>query len=279
MVRVRVLTINVQNDEGDPRRTEILNRGLGELAPDLVAFQEVLRSPERDQLAELLAGLELRATHQAEVLAYEPPFADRYGGSALASRWPYRIVEALDLRGGDAPDVPWCTLAAAVELPGQGELLFIAPTTAWRPAAEATRERQVLALTDLDARHRRRLPTIIAGDFNATPEAASVRYLTGAQSLHRQSVHYHDAWAVAGHGPGHTWTADNPAARGEIEQLIGQANHRRRLDYIFVGSWDAHPDAHARIQSARLVFDQPVAGVWPSDHFGVLAELEIGTNP
>jgi len=184
-VRVRVLTINVQNDEGDPRRSEVLNRGLRELASDLVAFQEVLRSPEREQLAELLVGLELRGTHQAEMLAYEPPFADRYGGSALASRWPYRIVEALDLRGSDAPDVPWCALAAAIELPCEGELLFIAPTTAWRPAAEATRQRQVVALTDLDIRHRRQLPTIVAGDFNAfrfrlRRRRGAVRSLSGA---------------------------------------------------------------------------------------------------
>jgi endonuclease/exonuclease/phosphatase family metal-dependent hydrolase len=216
----------------------------------------------------------LRGTRQTEVLSYEPPFADRYG----AARWPCRIVEALDLRGADAPDVPWCSLAAIVELPGEGELLFIAVTTAWRPAAEAVRERQVMALTDLDARHRRGLPTIIAGDFNAAPESASIRHLTGLQSLQGRSVHYHDAWAVAGEGPGHTWTTDNPTARAEIEQLIGQRTYHRRLDYVFVGSWDAHPQAHAEVRSASLAFDEASDGVWGSDHFGVLAELEIGTS-
>jgi endonuclease/exonuclease/phosphatase family metal-dependent hydrolase len=273
-----VLTVNVQNDEGDPRRMRVLKRGLRELAPDLVAFQEVVRSPERDQLAELLEGSELRGTHQAEVLSYAPPFADRYGGSAVASHWPHRIAEALDLRGADAPDVPWCSLAAIIELPDESELLFIAATTAWRPAGEAARERQVVALTDLDARHRRDLPTIIAGDFNAAPESASIRYLTGLQSLQGRSVHYHDAWAVAGQGPGHTWTSDNPTARADIQQLVGQPTYHRRLDYVFVGSWDAHPQAHAEIRSASLAFDQPVDGVWASDHFGVLAELEIGMN-
>jgi len=32
------------------------------------------------------------------------------------------------------------------------------------------------------------LPTIIAGDFNATPDAASIRYLAGRQSLGGRSV-------------------------------------------------------------------------------------------
>jgi len=58
--------------------------------------------------------------------------------------------------------------------------------------AESARERQAVALADLDARTEP-LPTIIAGDFNATPEAASIRYLTGLQSIGGRSVHYHDA--------------------------------------------------------------------------------------
>ena len=40
-MRLRVLTINVQNDEGDPRRTRLLNQETRRLSPDLVALQEV----------------------------------------------------------------------------------------------------------------------------------------------------------------------------------------------------------------------------------------------
>ena len=53
------------------------------------------------------------------------------------------------------------------------------------------------AITDLDARHRASLPTLIAGDFNAAPDAASIRYLTGRQSIAGRSVHCHDAWETA----------------------------------------------------------------------------------
>lgn len=179
-MQLRIVTINVQTDEGDPRRLELVNRELHRLDPDLVALQEVIHTDGRSQLDELLAGTELHGTHQAQVMAYAPPFADRYGGSAMATRWPHRIVEALDLRLADAADVPWCTLAARVPLPGEGDVLFIAATAAWRLDAEAARERQALAITDLDARHRTSLPTIIAGGFNAAPDAASIRYLTAA---------------------------------------------------------------------------------------------------
>jgi endonuclease/exonuclease/phosphatase family metal-dependent hydrolase len=162
------------------------------------------------------------------------------------------------------------------EASGTGELLFIATTASWRLDAAAARERQALAVTDLDARHRGVLPTIIAGDFNAGPDAASIRYLTGARSLHERSVAYHDAWAVAGDGSGYTWTADNGAARAEMDQIGRQPGYRRRLDYIFVGSWHAHPKACCRVEAARLVFTEPADGLWLSDHFGLLAEVEIG---
>jgi endonuclease/exonuclease/phosphatase family metal-dependent hydrolase len=225
-----------------------------------------------------LDGTGLVGTHQAQAMEYEPPWADRYGGNAVATRWPHRVIEVLDLRSADTPDVPWCTLAVSVASPIDDDILFLATTTAWRLDAEGARERQVVALSDLDARHRGTLPTIMAGDFNATPDAASIRYLTGRQSLAGRSVHYHDAWEVAGTGPGHTWTVDNPAGKAEIDQIIRQSEHRRRLDYAFVGSWHAHPDAHCRIEHASLAFDQPIDGTWVSDHYGVVVDLDIGAN-
>jgi endonuclease/exonuclease/phosphatase family metal-dependent hydrolase len=277
-VQLRILTINIQNDEGDPRRLDLLNRELRRIDPDVVAFQEVLRTSQRNQLDEILAGTNLCRTHQGQAMAYTPPFADRYGGSAVATRWPHRVVEALDLRLSDAMDVPWASLAVSIALPGEGDVLFIAATASWRLDAESARERQAVALTDLDARHRQGLPTIIAGDFNATPDAASIRYLTGLQTIGGRSVHYHDAWAVAGEGPGHTWTADNPKASSVIDQIIRQPNHRRRLDYVFIGSWHAHPTAHCHVRAAKLAFDQPDNGIWPSDHLGVVVDVEIGND-
>ncbi|MEW1926071.1 endonuclease/exonuclease/phosphatase family protein [Streptomyces sp. NPDC088360] len=271
--RVRVVTLNVWNSRGDAAaRMAMVNAGLRRLDPDLVAFQEVLP----DQLPGLLDGTGLHGTHQARTTATAPPHADRYGGTAIATRWPHRIAEVLDQRGTDAPDVPWLTLAALVPLPALGDVLFIAPTTSFRLDAEAQRERQVLALSDLDARHRTALPTVMAGDFNAEPESAGIRYLTGRQSLSGRSTHFHDAWEVAGSGPGHTWSADNPRAAEDIELLVRQPGHRRRIDYVFVGSPYAHPGAFARVRGAGLAFDEPVDGVWASDHYGVVADLEVG---
>jgi endonuclease/exonuclease/phosphatase family metal-dependent hydrolase len=277
-MNLTVLAINVWNNAGDSRRMGLLNSELRRIAPDLVAFEEVLQTPEYSQLEELLDGTGLHGTHQLDVVTSAPPWIDHYGGSAVATRWPHRVAEVIDPRLPDAMDVPWATMAVSVPIPNEGELLFISASTSWRLEAESARERQAVALADLDARHRGPLPTIIAGDFNATPEAASIRYLTGLQSIGGRSVHYHDAWAVGGNGPGYTWNIDNPNGRSEMASIIRQPHHRRRIDYVFVGSWNAHPKAHCIINSAELAFDQPVDGIWASDHYGVLVNLEVGMD-
>lgn len=277
-MNLRILTINVENLIGDPRRQEVLNAELRRLDPDLVAFQEVVHGPDREQLDMLLAGSPLNGTHQSALMAYEPINPNDDGNSAVATRWGHEVVEVLDLRSPGSPIMPWCTLAVIVQLPDVGELLFIVHTGAAHFDGASTQEREVLALTDLDFRHRRSLPTIIAGDFNAPPECSSIRFLSGLQSLQGKSVMYHDAWAVAGEGPGYTWGCDNPRAAARIDRYARQPNFRRRIDYVFVASYNNHPDAHCTIQSAQLAFDHEVDGLWPSDHFGVLVDVEIGPN-
>jgi endonuclease/exonuclease/phosphatase family metal-dependent hydrolase len=245
----------------------------------LVAFQEVVRTDQLDGLQQLIHGTELRGFHQADSQPIAPPYAAQYGGTALASRWQCRLVEVLDMRFTDAADVPWATLAAVIELPDVGPLLFIATTAAWRPEASAIRERQALALADLDARHRQGLPTLIAGDFNAEPDDASIRFLTGAQSLNGRSAFYRDAWSGVGKGSGYTWISENPAARSDGAKLLGASEFARRIDYIFVAGPGAHPDGTARVTSAKLAFEKPLNGIWLSDHFGVIVDLDVERSP
>jgi ABC-type transport system substrate-binding protein len=134
---------------------------------------------------------------------------------------------------------------------------------------------------------KQKLPAVyincnMAGDFNADPDAASIRYLKGRQSLAGQSVLYHDAWALAGEGPGYTWSAaENPIASALMDQIVRQPRFRLRIDYVFVGSagFQERPGAHASVQRADLAFNRAVDGIWPSDHFGVLVELDVGKEP
>lgn len=279
-MRIRVLTFNVWNNQGPRNRLTLINEGLQRLRPDLVALQEVVRTETEDDLQLLLNNVGLQGVHQADVQAAAPPFAAKYGGTGLASRWPYRFVEALDTRSADALDIPWATLAAIIDLPNAGPLLFIATTGAWRPEASAVRERQAIALADLDARHRQDLPTIIAGDFNAEPDATSIRFLTGKQAVGGRSAHYLDTWSIAGEGAGHTWVSDNPSAASEGARILGAERFAQRIDYVLVGGPLAHPHGRARVISARLAFDKPLDDdLWASDHYGVVVDLEVERKP
>jgi len=281
-VRARILTLNVYNLEGDPRRQEVINAELRRLSPDLVSLQEVVRTDEHDQLEALLRGTDLHGTHQADVLGYPMPWSERFGGTALATRWPHRIVEVLDHRAEADALQPWCTLAAVVEIPDAGEVLFVATTLNASFAGAAAREREAVALTEIDDRHRRDLPTIIAGDLNSVPESSSIRYLTGRQALEGRSAFFHDAWAVAGEGPGHTWTPENPLVSSLQDVIVRQPGGLPyRIDYVLVGfvQHGAHAGSRCRIEEASVAFDQPVDGVWPSDHFGVLVDVDLGPDP
>src|SRR3712207_8820804 len=58
---------------------------------------------------------------------------------------------------------------------------------------------------------RRSVRVVLAGDFDADPDAASVRFWSGRQSLGGVSVCYRDTWESANPGdPGHTFTPNNP---------------------------------------------------------------------
>ncbi len=51
---------------------------------------------------------------------------------------------------------------------------------------------------------------MLTGDFDATPDAATIRFWAGLQSLGELSVCYRDTWAISHPTEeGHTFTPDN----------------------------------------------------------------------
>jgi endonuclease/exonuclease/phosphatase family metal-dependent hydrolase len=269
-VGLSVLTLNLWNDSGPwAERRRRIRAWIERLDPDLIGFQEVLHGPGHDQAAELVDGLHRHvAFAPASGFWRDPRLAF---GNAVVSRWP--ILRRSTLRLPDSDDGETrSAICVTVDAP-LGPVAFTCTHLNWKFHHGRTRERQVVALCEfvLAERPRGGFPPLLVGDFNAEPDAAEIRYVAGLQSLEGRSVHFRDAWRVAGSGgPGFTWSNANAWARPWLEP-------DRRIDYVFTG----YPKVGGvgLVESCRVVCDDEAGGVWPSDHFGVYAELRTEPVP
>lgn len=269
---LKVLTLNLWNTSGpwEKRRARV-REWVDRLQPDLIGFQEVLRGPGVDLAAEILEGAGYAIEHGSASRTSEGVDF----GNAAASRWPIVGTTTVELPRGDR-DEGRCAVSIVVDAP-VGEISFTSTHLNWKLHDGHSREQQVVAVADFVLRNRPRggFPPIVVGDFNAIPRSAEIRYMTGLQSLEGRSVAFFDAWAVAGDGgPGTTWSNRNAYARVALEP-------ERRIDYIFAGYPIRVTEDHGigKIETCRVVCDDEVDGVWPSDHFGVYAELRTEPLP
>jgi endonuclease/exonuclease/phosphatase family metal-dependent hydrolase len=259
---LRVLTLNIWNLDGDWRaRRQAILAVLRRWEPDVVCLQEVVESEQGNQAEWLAAQL---GDWNVAFAAVQHHLGPARFGNAVLSRWTIDTQSSAHLpHEADDAEVQRVVVHARTS----GVDVF-STHLAWQLHDADLRERQVQALVEfVDANTQSGAPSgpVIAGDFNAEPDSTAIRYLTGLTSLGGKSTYFQDAWRLAGDGgPGLTWSRANAHAAREHEP-------DRRLDYIFSG---VHLDTGAgRPLECHLVADQPVDGVWPSDHFGVLAVL------
>jgi endonuclease/exonuclease/phosphatase family metal-dependent hydrolase len=234
------------------------------LEPDLALLQEVWAADDGADQARILAeatGLHMARTHK-------PDGSVDHFGNAILSRWPLRVSETIRLSGPTGQPSHRSALACWVDAP-HGPWLVVVTHLAWRYDESELRQRQLAEVVDLIVRHRSddplSPPVILGGDFNAVPESDEIRKLTGLSPPYQPGLVFTDIWAAVGNGPGHTWSRDNPNAGESLWP-------RRRLDYVFV-SWP-RPKPAGNPVSARIIGTEPNRGVVPSDHYGVLVEID-----
>jgi endonuclease/exonuclease/phosphatase family metal-dependent hydrolase len=203
---VRVLSYNIHHGEGmdevlDLERIAALIR---EVDPDLVALQEVdsvtVRTERVDQAAELAHLTELRA-----VFGGFMPYDGGAYGMALLSRWP--LTESINLRLPDGAE-PRTALSATVRSPKTGRVLRLVGihfySTMTERLAQAVR---LEALLD-----RQDIPTILAGDFNSTPDSEVMARLG-------------ESWAIVAKGADR-FTYPSYAPDREIDFVLVQPSDR-----------------------------------------------------
>jgi endonuclease/exonuclease/phosphatase family metal-dependent hydrolase len=259
--RVRVLTYNIFGRHGNwMQRRPVLMDGLHGLAADLIAFQETV-------VVLLDSGY--------AIVHSEARDADGMGCS-IASRWPITHLREFDLNVTPrTAGFPCTTLVAEIDAPEPfGQLLFVNHFPDYQVDHEHERELQtVLTAREIEVIVAQR-PThvVLAGDLDAEPEAASIRFLTGKQSLAGLSVCYRSAWDSAhpdGKEPGETFSSRNalsPAA--DVDWPF------RRIDHLLVRH-GAHGGPSLRIAACEPAFAEPLADIWASDHFGLVADLTV----
>jgi endonuclease/exonuclease/phosphatase family metal-dependent hydrolase len=257
---VRILTLNLWGRRGYwERRREAIRAGLDALEPDLVAFQEAVVTDDYDQARDLL-GPTFHLVHQSE---REPDGQ----GISIGSRWPPSRVHEVDLNVTERTAGFACgTLVAEIESP-VGPLVFANHLPSWQLDFERERELQAVAAARFLEQFGPEGHVVVAGDFDADPSSAGVRFWTGRAPLDGLSVCYRDAWESRhGDAGGPTFTPENP--------LVADWDWPfRRIDYILVRCGD-HGGPTLRIDTCERIFNAPVGCVWASDHFGVVADLE-----
>jgi endonuclease/exonuclease/phosphatase family metal-dependent hydrolase len=256
------MTLNLWgSNKWEDRRLAVVD-WINEIQPDLLALQEVVRTSRLCQASWIAERTEMTAAFGAARTRDDGEF-----GNAVLSRLPVHGSLRHRLTDASTGNEPRAVITVEADACGR-RVSFSSTHLSWRFDEGWVREQQVRDVADVVGAHSYDFPPIVCGDFNARPESTEVRFIKGLHALDQRSFHLFDAFEVANPGqPGYTWSNANPFAAAE--QVPDQ-----RIDYIFVG---VHAeDGAGRVLTAHVVCNEPRGGGWPSDHFGVAAELSLG---
>ena len=261
--RLRVITWNLwwQFGPWEPRQPAIALT-LTAVDPDIICIQEVWSTGDQNQAAEL-AGL----------LGFEYAYAGRVEwdgveiGNAVLSRWPIGYYETMPLPAPEHVEELRLCLRADIDGP-RGPLQVFSTHLNRRFDQSDVRQDQVHTIARfIDDSPERDYPPILCGDFNAAPDSDEIRMLTGRTTVPVSKLVFLDAWEAAlerdGPPEGFTWDNKNTFALEDCESS-------RRIDYVFVG-WPRE-EGRGHVVSCRVV-NEPIEGIFPSDHGAVVAEL------
>lgn len=295
MDTLRVLSLNIWNRSGPwEARLPLLRAGLAAEAAHIVGLQEVMcmagplgSISQLDALAPVEPASDPSAGPSYPHRVYAPAWTIDSGsgftmGNALLSQFP--IVDTGQTLLPNPIEHETRSLLFALCQTPHGLQPVAVTHLDWQLDLSHARCQQVSfivdALADWLAPHRQAgadlLPLILLGDFNAEPDSDEIRFLRGYHALPSlrtgklRGAYFNDAVLFAGGDAGPTFARDNVFARREREPS-------RRIDYIFV----ATPDRFGRglPLSGRRCFLTETDGIHPSDHYGVIADLQLARAP
>ena len=248
MDRLHVATLNILNlADRWPERLPLILADMAALQPDVLGLQEVVYVMQQDRL--------IGAAGEGHYTALRGWAGRPEYGNSLLVREPLvgRDPERLDL------GLQRSAHRAVITLSGGATVLVAVTHLHHAVPAIAEREQQAATLLDWLAGASDAVGVIVMGDFNADPGEPTYTRMVDAG--------FRSAFAEAnGAEPRVTWPSGLQAPAMDTD---GEPDC---LDYIWVRG-------AIRVGDARLVFDRPHPEdptLYPSDHFGVAAHLEIG---
>ncbi len=259
-MRMRVLSFNLAglDHQWVEHRAQAVSTALAACEPDVLCLQEVsLQWQEAfyDQAAAVGRAVGLTSVAFCPYGDREQILSTEERGVAIVARWPLRTVEARLLPHGD-PDHPDNRVAVFANVTSPAGDIHVATThLSWRPDEDGARRTQVrLMLEQIERRgwETDGAPLIVAGDFNSIETEGPIAQMRARLRDAFRELHPAD--------PGITWRQSNPYNGGPPMP-------DRRLDYVFV-------KRGMTVSSADVVLDRPTP-VFPSDHAGVMVEIEI----
>ncbi len=245
---MKILTLNTWQERGPWReRWELILKGLREYDADIVAFQEVFNMDWAEEV------------HRRSGYPYLAVSGEHSGLIFLSKFKPVEQECLVMETRSPTEDYHRYAFYLRVDVEGQDVALFNTHLS-WKAGENEVRMKQTLELEAFATRKASTLPVALMGDLNGASNTPPVVYL-------REIRKWIDTFWVKNPGvPGLTWDYRNPYAEAERDKMA-----ERRIDYIFIRERTGPLEA---IRSSRVVFDQPsAAGVFPSDHFGVLTEF------
>jgi endonuclease/exonuclease/phosphatase family metal-dependent hydrolase len=263
---VRAMTWNIWWRFG-PRwqdRQPGIRATLERVRPDIVALQEVWAGDGTTQAHVLADALQMHAVFASPSYPPAPKdagVADWAGidlGIAVLSRWPI-LDEQIAVMPARHRDWDPVALTVRVDHPA-GPLPVVAACLDYGVPFTDDRIAQGTFVVDLatDPRFDGPCPVLLMGDLNAAVDSPVLRRARDVLT---------DAWS-AGQGPADAVTLPSSHPSAPLEagpQLVDQ-----RIDHIFFRP--GREDQHVLVEGVQLA-GEPVAGVHPSDHRAVVADL------
>ncbi len=253
MATVTVATLNLFNKTGRwGERCPLVVDQMLELRPDVIALQEVDLTIDQGMALARLINVRFREMQEPRYMVYHmarPGRAAHSMAQAVMSRLPVEAHEGFDYLSYEG-----VAQRLRVRLDGGAALDFYNTHLYFPPEAREERAAQAQRLLPWIDTWSGADAVVVAGDFNAYPgepvlDLMKTRFVSACQEAN-------------GREPDKTWSTPvntyDPSPHG-------------CLDYVFVSG--------AKVLEAGLAFDKPHvldADLFPSDHLGVYARLQVG---